>query len=250
MLIIDEISMVSSKLMAAIDEQCKIVKNLDSNSTAVFGGLAVVLVLGDFHQFAPVKAKALWQKQMSHDEKRGQELWHMFNNVVVLDEQMRQQQDVDYHELLKRVRNAAVTQADVDLLNTRVVTKLDPDDTCIVRKNRLRHAINRLQIERFARSRGQTIYVFPAHHTRRRKARRWRDLDIDKLLELQDSSDVKAPGLLLYTQGMPMAVLSNISTRLGIVNGALGRATGIIPDKDGMFHVPHIAKMGGDTDNR
>ena len=117
-LVADEISMVSSKLMTAIDEQCKIVKNLDSNSTTVFGGLAVVLVLGDFHQFAPVKVKALWQKQMSDDEKRGQELWHMFNNVVVLDEQMRQQKDIDYHELLKRVRNAAVTQADVDLLGS------------------------------------------------------------------------------------------------------------------------------------
>jgi hypothetical protein len=41
-LIIDEISMVSSKLMTAINEQGKTVKNLDDNSTAVFGGLAVV----------------------------------------------------------------------------------------------------------------------------------------------------------------------------------------------------------------
>ena len=110
-------------------------------------------------------------------------------------------------------------------------------DTCIVRKNKLRHAINRLQIERFARSRGQKTFVFPVRHARRRKARRWSDLDIDKLLEVQDSSDVKAPGLLLYTQDMPIAVLSNISTRLGIVNGALGRATGIVLDKDGVFYV-------------
>ena len=39
MLVIDEISMVSSKSMDSIDQQCKIVKNLDANSTAVFGGL-------------------------------------------------------------------------------------------------------------------------------------------------------------------------------------------------------------------
>ena len=73
-LIIDEISMVSSKLMDSIDKQCKVVKNLDSNSTAVFGGLPIVITLGDFHQFYPVRAKALWQKQESHDEKRGQQL--------------------------------------------------------------------------------------------------------------------------------------------------------------------------------
>ena len=63
-----------------------------------------------------MRARALWQKQESHDEKRGQQLWYMFKNMVVLDEQMRQQQDIDYHQLLQRVRNGTITQADVDLL--------------------------------------------------------------------------------------------------------------------------------------
>jgi hypothetical protein len=34
---------------------------------------------------------------------------------------------------------------------------------------------------------------------------------------------------------MPTAVLSNISTRLGIVNGALDKATGVVPDPAGML---------------
>jgi hypothetical protein len=239
MLIIDEISMVSSKLMDSIDKQCKVVKNLSSDSTAVFGGLHVVIVLGDFHQFSPVRAKAFWQKQESNDEVRGQQLWHMFKDVVLLDEQMRQQHDVGYHQLLKRARNATITQADVDLLNTRVVTQLEslPDriNTCIVRTNKLRHLINRLQIEKFARTRGQKIFIFPARHMRWKKAKGLRNLEVDKLLEVQDSSNVKGPGLLMYTQNMPTAVLSNISTRLGIVNGAQGRAIGVVPDLDGMF---------------
>src|SRR5437660_7349057 len=88
----------------------KIMKNLSSNSTAVFGGLHVVIVLGDFHQFPPVQAKALWQNQGSNDEKRGQQLWQMFKDVVLLDEQMRQQHDTAYHELLQRARNATITQ--------------------------------------------------------------------------------------------------------------------------------------------
>src|SRR5579871_2826950 len=242
MLIIDEISMVSSKLMDSIDKQCKVMKNLSSDSTAVFGGLHVVIVLGDFHQFSPIQAKALWQKQESNDEDRGQQLWHMFKNVVVLDEQMRQRDDVAYHKLLQRARNATITQADVDLLNTRVVTQLEsrPDriNTCVVRTNKLRHLINRLQIERFARSRGQKIFIFPARHTRWKKAKGTRNLDVDKLLEVQDGSNVKGPGLLMYTQNMPTAMLANISTRLGIVNGAQGRAVGVVPDPDGMF--PYI----------
>jgi hypothetical protein len=161
----------------------------------------------------------------------------MFKDVVVLTEQMRQQNDLEYHQLLTRARNATLTQADVDLLNTRVVPQLEtrPDrtNTCIVRTNKLRHLINRQQIEIFARSRGQKIILFPARHTRCKKARGTRNIDVDKLLELQDNSNVKSPGLLMYTKDMPAAVLSNISTPLGIVNGAQGKAVGVVPDLEG-----------------
>ena len=163
----------------------------------------------------------------------------MFKDVVLLDEQMRQQHDTAYHELLQRARNATITQADVDMLNTRVVTDLEssPDqiNTCIVRTNKLRHLINRLQIKRFARSQGQKIFIFPAHHARWRKPRGMRNVEVDKLLEVQDSSNVKGPGLLMYTQNMPTAVLSNISTPLGVVNGAQGRAIGVVPDPNGPY---------------
>ena len=163
----------------------------------------------------------------------------MFKDVVLLDEQMRQQHDAAYHNLLKHARNATITQTDVDLLNTRVVTQLEsrPDriNTCIVRTNKLRHLINRLQMERFAQARGQKIFVFPARHTRWKKAKGTRNPDVDALLEVQDSSNVKGPGLFMYTQDMPTAVLSNISTRLGIVNGAQGRAVGVVPDPEGLF---------------
>jgi hypothetical protein len=152
---------------------------------------------------------------------------------------MRQRHDDAYYQLLKRARNGTIMQADVDLLNTRVVTQLEsrPDriNTCVVRTNKLRHLINRLQIERFAQSQGQKIFIFPARHTRWRKPQGMRNLNIDKLLEVQDGSNVKGPGLLLYTKNMPAAVSSNISTRLGLVNGAQGRAIGVVPDPDGLF---------------
>jgi PIF1-like helicase/Helitron helicase-like domain at N-terminus len=242
MLIIDEISMVGSVLMNSIDKQCAAMRNLSSDSTTVFGGLPVVIVLGDFHQFPPVRKKSLWQAQDTDEEKRGQQLWHMFKHVIILDEQMRQQQDPQYYQLLRRARNGSITQGDVDVLNTRVVSQLNslPEEmtTCIVRKNKLRHTINRIQIERFARSQGQKIFVFPARHTRRkkRKGQKVRDLTIDELLELQDGSEAKGPGLLFYTKNMPTVVLMNISTPLGIVNGAQGTSVGVVPDPNGLFH--------------
>jgi hypothetical protein len=84
---------------------------------------------------------------------------------------MRQQQDPKYHQLLKWIRDATV-----DLLNARVVIQLEsrPDRvrTCAVRTNRLRHAINRLQ--------GQKIRYL-ARHTRRKKAKRARDMEVDNI---------------------------------------------------------------------
>ena len=189
--------------MDSIHKQCNAVKNPDGNSTAVFGGLPVVIVLGDMHQFSPVRAKALWQKQESPSKIREQQIWHMFKDVAVLDQQMRQQQDVQYHQLLQRARNGTLTQADVDLLNTRVVTELDSQPglfdastavAWIVRTNKFRHAINHVLIKSFARSRGQKRTIYPASPTRWKKAKGARDLDIDKLLEVQDGSDVKGHG--------------------------------------------------------
>ena len=102
------------------------------------------------------------------------------------------------------------------------------DSVCVSRSNQRRHHINRLQMRRFAEARAQDIYVFPATHSRAKHAKG--GLKIDELLGIQDGNDAKGPGLFLYTRGMPVAILYNISTPLGLVNGAKGIAAGIVPD--------------------
>jgi len=150
---------------------------------------------------------------------------------------MRQQHDTEYHALLTRARNATLTEADVDMLNSRLIPRFEslPDrpNTCIVRANKLRFIINRQQYEPLARYQQQQIFLFPARHTRYKMASGTQNIDIDKLLELQDSSAVKSPGLFTYVKNMPAAILSNISTPLGIVNGAQGKVIGIVPDSNG-----------------
>jgi hypothetical protein len=70
-------------------------------------------------------------------------------------------------------------------------------------------------------------------------------LYVDKLLEIQDRTDIKGPGLL-YTEDMLAMTLSNISTCLGLVNGARGRAVGVIPDPNGLQKV--TAHLSGISD--
>lgn len=143
---------------------------------------------------------------------------------------MRQQGDPSFQSFLSRARKGAVTDADIALLNQRVIGVLPPptglSSVCINRRNDHGHSINRLQIVRFAEDRGQDIYVFPAKH-----ARTHGNMTIDAILRGEDGDgDAEGPGLFLYTPNMPVVILYNISTPLGLVNGATGITKGIVPD--------------------
>ena len=60
------------------------------------------------------------------------------------------------------------------------------------------------------------------------------DISFTKMLELQDTNELKGSGFLLYTKDMPVMYLSNISTSSGVVNRMCGTATCIVPDSEGM----------------
>ena len=69
---------------------------------------------------------------------------------------MRQTEDPIFRDLLRRARSASLTEDDLTLLNSKVITSLHKpelkDTTTIVKLNALRHHINRAQMEHFARS--------------------------------------------------------------------------------------------------
>jgi hypothetical protein len=237
-MIIDEISMVSLTMLTTINQQCNRIHAIQQDSTAIFGGLPIVIFLGDFCQFPPVRGFAFWQSPRSPQDSLGQLLWHRFTNVIFLDEQMRQQGDLEFQAFLHRVRTNSVTEADITDLNTRVAQHLSSnngiDSLCITRMNQRRHIINRSQIRDFAESRNQDVYVFPANH--KRTHGRKHNLPIDHILGTQDGEgSAKGPGLLFYTAGMPVAMLYNSCTPLGLVNGAKGIAAGIIPHIESKF---------------
>ncbi|GFF73112.1 hypothetical protein IFM60648_03855 [Aspergillus lentulus] len=52
-MIVDEVSMMDLRMISVIDNQCKIVKALDRSSPDLFGGLPVVIFIGDLFQFPP-----------------------------------------------------------------------------------------------------------------------------------------------------------------------------------------------------
>ncbi|KAJ5761292.1 hypothetical protein N7520_008448 [Penicillium odoratum] len=171
-MIVDEISMVDLGMLSVIDSHCKIARSLERGSTDFFGGLPVVILMGDFFQFPPVRGPPLWKppRNGKDEEQNGKLIWLQFNQVILLDEQMRQAEDPPFRHLLSRARTATLSVDDLNLLNSKAITSLVAPDlgdtTIVVKLNTLRQQVNRIRMEHFARSRGQKIFAFVGLHTR------------------------------------------------------------------------------------
>jgi hypothetical protein len=80
---------------------------------------------------------------------------------------MRQAQDHILQCLLGQARAAALTGDDLALIQKVAKSLLTPElegATAVVKLNIRRHHVNRVQMEHFAQSRSQRIYIFPAQH--------------------------------------------------------------------------------------
>ena len=127
----------------------------------------------------------------------------------------------------------ASTTADVKGHDSSLIKPELEYATTVIKLNVLRHNVNRLQMERFARTRSQRIYVFPALHNRVRTTGPSRLRAEDLLQQTDQGTSIPFPGLFLYTPEMPTILLTNICTTLGQVNGARGIASGIVVDPTG-----------------
>ena len=107
--------------------------------------------------------------------------------------------------------------------------------TATTKLNSVRHLINRTQIEHFAITRSQTICIFPAEHGRIKTTNTIKTrLRAEDLLQQPDQgTKIPFPGLFLYTRNMPAVMLTNICSRIGQVNGALGTVVGVVLDPTG-----------------
>jgi hypothetical protein len=238
-LIIDEVSMVSLENLVQINDRCNAIWDLNRASDTVFGGLPVVVFLGDFNQFRPVRGHAIWSQIISDIAvlQSGKSIWGHFTKVVILTEQMRQAEDLEFQDLLQRARSATLTEDDVATLNSRTVESRvangeTPPDWAIIRLNRVREEANLIHLQTFAKERGQKIYLFPARHD----APTCTNLDPLTLLrmiyQVGEQGYLKGPGFFAFTKGMPIMLQQNTNTYAGLVNGMRGVAEEVILDTD------------------
>jgi len=89
-LIIDEISMVDQAWHGKINQRCAFLRQQEDPMTKMFGGLSIVILMGDFFQFPPINfgAKALWRESDSRLDEEERMVWERFQSVIILEESM------------------------------------------------------------------------------------------------------------------------------------------------------------------
>src|SRR5579871_6963858 len=113
-IIIDKVSMIDLSMLNTINSQCKIARCLDRGTPDLFGGLPIVIFMGDFYQFPPIKGLPLWKEPRNGNDEdaNGQIIWHQFTDVIILDQQMRQAQDPIFKDLLSQAKTGTLTEHD------------------------------------------------------------------------------------------------------------------------------------------
>ena len=155
------------------------------NDAVPFRGIDMILA-GDFAQLPPAlsshplyshKVGRMIHSTHSHLQQKasiGKALWHQFTTVVILRENMRQKsqttEDAKLRTALENLRYAACTDADIQLIQSRVAgksknkPKLNQDRfrnvSVITSWNSYRDKINEMGSERFAREMGQELLTF------------------------------------------------------------------------------------------
>jgi hypothetical protein len=206
-------------------------------SDTVFGGLPIVIFLGDFNQFKPVRGHTIWSQAINDiaDLQSGRSIWSRFTRVVFLIEQMRQAEDPAFQDLLQRARSATLTEDDVATLNActienRVTNGEIPPERAIIRLNRIHEEANLEHLRAFAEKQGQKIYLFPARHD----APTGTSLDHLTLLRMifhvGEEGYLKGPGFFAFTKSIPIMLQQNTNTYTGLVNGMRGTAEEVILD--------------------
>lgn len=232
-LVIDEVSMLSGELFEKLHLICQ---NIRKNNM-FFGGIQVIFT-GDFLQLLPVfnKNKDLYENV---DERLIIEspLFHqMFNkeNIVILQENFRQQNDKTFINLLLRIRDGSFKDEDVGLLGSRRISPSNLNEHVhLVSSNKKAQMINESQLNKLKTPKVRYVSSYTSSG---------KDADVKELLtnELKFQLNQKGINDLILKKGARVMLIKNLDVSIGLVNGALGTIVDFIPDPSTNHNIPIV----------
>jgi Helitron helicase-like domain at N-terminus/AAA domain len=248
----DECSMLGATLNAEFDQMLRLIKRVDD-----FYGGANVLFAGDFGQYPPVKATALYRpiglRTGSKDNKDflarlGRLAWKSIDTVVELTVQNRMKGDLEYAAAVGRLRLRQCTREDVVLFNSRLLKSPDNPDgvsltqeescgaTTIVRKNDTRMYLNGLKATSAA-NKGEVVMCAARDYHQNGQRLEGDEKERHLLCDFSSTaSQGGLPSLIPLAVGMQVILRQkNISPELKIANGSRGVIVALYTSKEGSY---------------
>lgn len=117
----------------------------------------MMIFCGDFFQIPPVASEPVHQdpetgvKVPTSLELEGYQLWRSVENVVILEESMRHNEDEYFSQCLRNIRRGVYRPSEVKMLNTRLIRRElmfeyadceEGEMPMVVSGNELRQALN------------------------------------------------------------------------------------------------------------
>lgn len=202
LLIIDEVSMLSDKLLDKLELLARMVRR----NEMVFGGIQIVLC-GDFLQLPTIKDRFCFFA----------ECWKRLNIVVKRLDEIRRQNDVVFQETLNRIRIGKHTLEDLRYLKSggKSTYKNGIEPTLIYCTNMDVDSYNMEQLEKLE---GDAV-----------EYKRTISLD-DKDYQIDPNQWCNAPESLRLIEGAQVMLLINNDQDIGLINGSRGVVTRFNPD--------------------
>ncbi|RDB17999.1 ATP-dependent DNA helicase RRM3 [Hypsizygus marmoreus] len=262
MALVDECSMITKEHLCLVSQSAGkvLAGEYRNDSTLPFGAIDFILI-GDFHQFPPVKNKsgALYCDRPLTDKTRaliGREIFLQFKKVVILKEQKRIQ-DATWARILTNLRDGDCDGSDIEEIRKLVLTNPEcnvPDfdspewnePILVTSRHGVRQQWNAAALERHCTTTGQRLYVVQAEDTLGKTG-----------LPLQPKHRILVVGMSTKTTGniaerveiavgMKAMVLLNIATEADVANGTRGKVVDVVldsreamatPGDDGKIHL-------------
>lgn len=112
---IDEISRFGNKMLSLLDTRLQIIKG----NHQAFGGVSVI-AMGDFYQLRPVFDGWIFDDLNKGITALAPNLWKESFQMHELKDIMRQKDDLEFANILNRLRVNALTENDFDILEIRM----------------------------------------------------------------------------------------------------------------------------------
>ncbi|KAJ3571837.1 hypothetical protein NP233_g3490 [Leucocoprinus birnbaumii] len=208
-------------------------------SSQPFGGLDVIL-FGDFHQFPPVarSGKALYEPSKKEQDTLGHQLYQQFTTVVILQEQMRVQ-DQRWLSFLKRLRVGGCHADDLHFLRRLSLTNPEcvrPDYTrgpwlnpvLVTSRRAVKDSWNKEALIKHCLDTKQVRYICPALDTVKNHTP---TLEEKEIIIKGLSDDFALEEEVEIAVGAHVMIEMNIATEAGLANGTRGKIVDIILDE-------------------